>query len=148
MVLCWTCKRFPLLPIFPCPLGRSTHHYGWASGTCTTRSTWLISRGPYPSVWAMLLLYQHPDNKKTAPKVVSSYQQIYAPTGVDQNSRWTLEWPGLGIISDLKTDLATAGHSDSTCLISCEKADISIHSMSPFLTSLLGRTDVRPTIPT
>jgi hypothetical protein len=76
----------------------------------------------------MLALYQHPDNKKTPPKLVSSYQQLYEPTKVDQSSRWTLEWPALGIISDLKTDMNTAGHADSTCLIQCEKADISIQS--------------------
>jgi hypothetical protein len=79
----------------------------------------------------MLALYQHPDNKKTSPKIVSSYQQLYAPTKVDQNSRWTLEWPALGIIADLKTDMDTDAHADSTCLISCEKGDISIESMFP-----------------
>jgi len=106
----------------------------------------LIFRGPYPSVWAMLALYQHPDNKKTPPKLVSSYQQLYEPTKVDQSSRWTLEWPALGIISDLKTDMNTAGHADSTCLIQCEKADISIQSQS--FTPYLSNTYIRPPIQT
>jgi hypothetical protein len=92
----------------------------------------------------MLALYQHPDNKKTPPKLVSSYQQLYEPTKVDQSSRWTLEWPALGIISDLKTDMNTAGHADSTCLIQCEKADISIQSQSS--TPYLPNTYIRPPI--
>lgn len=96
----------------------------------------LIVRGPYPSVWAMLALYQHPDNKATPPKLVSSYQQLYEPTDVDQSSRWTLEWPGLDIIADLKTDMNTAGHADSTCLIQCEKGDISIQSKHSILNKL------------
>jgi hypothetical protein len=78
----------------------------------------------------MLALYHHPDNNKTPPKLVSSYQSLYAPTGVDQSSRWILEWPALGVIADLKTDMDTAGCTDSTCLISCEKGDITIESES------------------
>jgi hypothetical protein len=117
-------RHVSLSPTFPVP--------AWIHGYRDTRMvstrTELIFRGPYPSVWAMLALYQHPDNKKTPPKLVSSYQQLYEPTKVDQSSRWTLEWPALGIISDLKTDMNTAGHADSTCLIQCEKADISIQS--------------------
>lgn len=79
----------------------------------------------------MLLLYQHPDNKKTAPKLVSSYQQIYAPTGVDQSSRWVLEWTGLGgVVANLMTDICTDAYKEATCLIQCEKGDIAIECTS------------------
>lgn len=103
-------------------------------------------RGPYPSVWAMLALYQHPDNNKTAPKLVSSYQHIYPKTGVDQSSRWVLEWPGLdGVVANLMTDIHTAGYAPATALIQCEKADIAIectsHIASPGCTGLTHGSD-------
>lgn len=75
----------------------------------------------------MLALYQHPDNKKTAPKLVSSYQHIYPATKVDQSSRWVLEWPGLGgVVANLMTDIHTDAYQPATALIQCEKADIAI----------------------
>lgn len=75
----------------------------------------------------MLALFHHPDNNLTPPKLVSSYQQIYPLTGVDQSSRWILEWPGLGgVHSSLMTDLATLGYKEGTCIVQCEKADLAI----------------------
>ncbi len=85
------------------------------------------SRGPYPSVWAMLALYLHPDNARTPPQVLTSYQTLYPRSNVDLNSRWLLEFPGLGGVQALlTTDMDTMGCGDMTALISCEHADLAI----------------------
>ena len=82
--------------------------------------------GPYPSVWAMLVMHQHPDNKgRTAPKLVNSHQTIFEKTRVDGNSRWRLDWQGVGQ-ADLACDMTTAGLRDATVIISCEEADVLI----------------------
>lgn len=79
----------------------------------------------------MLLLYQHPDNKRTPPKLVSSYQQLYPLTQVDQSSRWVLEWTGLGgVLGNMMTDINTDAYKEATCLIQCEKGDIAIECLS------------------
>lgn len=85
----------------------------------------LLDMGPYPSVWAMLALHHHPDNKDKDPQVVNSYQQIYERSGVDLLSHWIVEWKGLAQCRCL-TDMTTSGLNDATAVISCEKADLVI----------------------
>lgn len=87
----------------------------------------LLDMGPYPSVWAMLALFQHPDNNRTPPKMLTSYQTLYPRSGVDLNSRWLLEFPGLDNVQALlTTDMDTTGCGDMTALISCQHADLAI----------------------
>lgn len=70
---------------------RSPRHVISLSARLRTELT--IFRGPYPSVWAMLLLHRHPDNKeRKAPKFINSHQSIYQRTKVDQRSRWLVDW--------------------------------------------------------
>jgi hypothetical protein len=83
-------------------------------------------RGPYPSVWAMLLVHRHPDNKATAPKLLMSSQTIYPRSKVDTNSRWLLEWSKLNVPASLLTDMDCAGFKDNTCLVQCEEGDLVI----------------------
>lgn len=82
-------------------------------------------RGPYPSVWAMLILHHHPDNKNRAPpKLLFSHQTLYKErTNVDLNSRWLLEWDGVGQAL-CTTDMAANGNQDATVTITCEEADV------------------------
>jgi hypothetical protein len=84
-------------------------------------------RGPYPSVWAMMTLFHHPDNKQTPPEIVLTHQTVYERSNVDLNSRWLLQFPGLGGVQALlTTDMDTNGCGEMTALISCEKADMAI----------------------
>lgn len=87
----------------------------------TTRS------GPYPSVWAMLTLFQHPDNHRTPPNILFTHQTPYARSGVDLNSRWLLEFPGLGGVQALlTTDMGVTGGGERGAVIVCEEGDIAI----------------------
>ncbi|KAL7422046.1 hypothetical protein Q5752_003819 [Cryptotrichosporon argae] len=85
----------------------------------------LLDMGPYPSVWAMLVLHQHPANTDRAPRVVASHQTLYARSGVDANSRWLVQWDGLAQ-AQLMTDMTTWGAKESTVVVSCEEADLVI----------------------
>lgn len=85
----------------------------------------LLDQGPYPSVWAMLVMHHHPDNKDKDPKVVSSYQKIYERSGVDAASQWIVSWKGFGDAT-LTTDMETTGFDDACVVVSCEQADLAI----------------------
>lgn len=95
-----------------------------------------VHRGPYPSVWAMLAIHHSPLNKDRAPpKVLSTTQTIYKRTGVDANSRWRLEWEGVGQ-ADLTTDLTCSGLKDTTVAVQCEEGDILVECEQLFYTFL------------
>lgn len=85
----------------------------------------LLDMGPYPSVWAMLALHQHPDNKDASPRVVSSYQRIYPRSGVDAMSHWIVDWKDFAQCRCL-TDMTTSGYTDATAVIACEEGDLVI----------------------
>ncbi|EIW65929.1 hypothetical protein TREMEDRAFT_35632 [Tremella mesenterica DSM 1558] len=86
----------------------------------------LLDMGPYPSVWAMLCMQHHPSNQNRPPKLLSSYQTVLKRTGVDLNSRWLLEWEGVGQ-GLLLTEMGVKGFGPMTALIQCEEADLAIH---------------------
>ena len=86
-----------------------------------------MNRGPYPSVWAMMCLHHHPLNKGKAPLFLTSYQTVFKPTGVDQNSRWLLEWENLDTQALLLTDLGTQGFKPATAVLQCEEGDLAVH---------------------
>lgn len=90
----------------------------------------LLDMGPYPSVWAMLLLYQHPDNHCTAPSVVNTYQKRYTKRGcnVDARSRWLLEFPALECEAALMTDMTCDNLAQAAAVLQCEDADLVIES--------------------
>ncbi|GFZ46901.1 hypothetical protein JCM24511_04121 [Saitozyma sp. JCM 24511] len=86
----------------------------------------LLDMGPYPSVWAMLVLHQHPLNKdRKPPKLHFSHQTLYPRSNVDLNSRWLLEWEGVSQAM-LMTDMNTHGPRESTVYISCEEGDLAL----------------------
>lgn len=77
----------------------------------------------------MLVLHRNPDNKGRKPKLLSSYQTVYHRTGVDQNSRWLLEWEGLAQ-AHLTTAFDCDGIQEGTCIIQCEKGNLLIDCKS------------------
>ncbi len=85
----------------------------------------LLDQGPYPSVWAMLALHQHPDNTDADPRVVSSYQKIYKRSGVDAASTWVVSWQDFADAT-LFTDMTASGFDDACAVITCEEADVAI----------------------
>ncbi|TFK74945.1 NAD(P)-binding protein [Pluteus cervinus] len=51
----------------------------------------LLDLGPYPLIWAILALYEHPKNNSTKPQISSS--MLKTPlTGVDSNTSFTLNF--------------------------------------------------------
>lgn len=83
----------------------------------------LLDMGPYPSVWAMLLVHNSPYNTDTAPQVINSHQTVYDRTGVDLTSRWLVQWKGL-CQGTLTTDLAAPGLREATAWVQCEEGDL------------------------
>ncbi|WVO15605.1 hypothetical protein L204_103265 [Cryptococcus depauperatus] len=85
----------------------------------------LLDMGPYPSVWAMLLLYRHPQNTDKSPKVLTSYQTVYERSGVDISSQWLVQFEGLAQ-AQLMTNLDNTGLRKSTTALECEEGDLVI----------------------
>ncbi|WRT66681.1 uncharacterized protein IL334_003641 [Kwoniella shivajii] len=84
----------------------------------------LLDLGPYPLVWALLILHHHPNNvDRSSPKILNSYQTIYGRTGVDSASRMLLEWDGVGQ-ADLRCDLTCHGYMDGVVIVTCEEGDL------------------------
>ncbi|OCF42821.1 hypothetical protein I317_03298 [Kwoniella heveanensis CBS 569] len=86
----------------------------------------LLDMGPYPSVWAMLLVQRNPHNHDQDPQVVFSHQTVYERTQVDLNSRWLVQWKDLcqGL---LLSDLSASGQREATAVLQCEEGDLVIH---------------------
>jgi len=85
----------------------------------------LLDLGPYPALWAMLILHRHPKNKGRLPELVNSYQRVYSRTGVDAASHWIVRWDGLAE-AFLTVDMTMAGTKESCVVVSCEAADVVI----------------------
>lgn len=85
----------------------------------------LLDLGPYPAVWSVLVLHQHPDNKDAEPKVLDSSQRIYARNGVDEQSSWTVRWDGLGE-SRILCDFTAWTPRDCAAVIDCENGQLVI----------------------
>ncbi|WWD00970.1 hypothetical protein V866_007908 [Kwoniella sp. B9012] len=86
----------------------------------------LLDMGPYPSVWAMLLVQRNPHNRDQDPQVLFSHQTLYERTQVDLNSRWLVQWKDLcqGL---LLSDLSASGQREATAVLQCEEGDLVIH---------------------
>ncbi|KAI0821575.1 hypothetical protein BC629DRAFT_1462006 [Irpex lacteus] len=50
----------------------------------------LLDLGPYPMIWAVLALYEHPANKKARPTNITGSILKTPLTGVDSSTSWTL----------------------------------------------------------
>jgi len=72
----------------------------------------------------MLALHRSPANQdRKPPKLVSSHQTVFARTGVDSNSRWRVEWEGVGQ-ADLSCEMETLGLRHGAITIFCEEGDL------------------------
>jgi hypothetical protein len=94
----------------------------------------LITSGPYPSVWAMLVMHHHPDNKGVAPKFVNSTQRVYPRTGVDANSRWRVHWDNVAQ-ADMSAGLDSMALKHVVVAVQCEEGSLTIEC--EFLLALL-----------
>lgn len=52
----------------------------------------LLDLGPYPMIWAVLALYEHPENKKARPTSISGSMVKTPLTGVDRSTSWSLNF--------------------------------------------------------
>ncbi|CCM00539.1 uncharacterized protein FIBRA_02573 [Fibroporia radiculosa] len=52
----------------------------------------LLDLGPYPMIWTVLALYEHPSNKKALPTSVSAAMVKTPLTGVDSSTSWTVNF--------------------------------------------------------
>lgn len=85
----------------------------------------LLDLGPYPSVWSMLVLHQHPDNKDKDPKIIDWSQRIYKRNGVDELSAFTVRWEGLAE-SRMLNDFTAWTPRDNACVVDFDKAQLVI----------------------
>jgi predicted dehydrogenase len=93
----------------------------------------LLDMGPYPAAWAMLLLHHNPLNTSgNLPKLVFSHQTKYERSGVDANSRWLLEWEGVGQAMCM-TDMTAHGAHVGCVVVTCERGDLSVEGESYWL---------------
>jgi predicted dehydrogenase len=84
----------------------------------------LLDLGPYPAVWAMMLLHHHPDSTRQ-PKMLFHHQTVYERSGVDANSRWLIEWEGVGQALCV-TDMTAFGIHLGCVVVTCDKGDLVI----------------------
>ncbi|PCH44242.1 NAD(P)-binding protein [Wolfiporia cocos MD-104 SS10] len=52
----------------------------------------LLDLGPYPMIWTVLALYEHPSNKKALPTSISASIVKSPITGVDSSTSWTVNF--------------------------------------------------------
>ncbi|KAH8104136.1 NAD(P)-binding protein [Cristinia sonorae] len=52
----------------------------------------LLDLGPYPMIWAVVALYEHPSNKKAYPTKITGSILKTPLTGVDSSTTWTLNF--------------------------------------------------------
>ncbi|KAH9066677.1 NAD(P)-binding protein [Lactarius vividus] len=76
----------------------------------------ILDLGPYPLVWAIIALYEHPANRSLKPTVSSS--MIKTPlTGVDRSTCFTLNFPELAAQAQLSSISATLRFRNGNILI-------------------------------
>ncbi|OCB85415.1 NAD-binding protein [Sanghuangporus baumii] len=87
----------------------------------------LLDLGPYPLFWALLLLYNHPENKQTPPEKIQASMRKYERTGVDLHTSWTLDFPRIGKVGAraiLSTSIGVNGCRDAVTRIQGTKGEI------------------------
>jgi len=52
----------------------------------------LLDLGPYPMLWAIVALYEHPSNKKALPTSISASMVKTPITGVDSSTSWIMNF--------------------------------------------------------
>ncbi|KAI5118028.1 hypothetical protein M0805_004893 [Coniferiporia weirii] len=101
----------------------------------------LLDLGPYPLVWALLLLYRHPQNQRTAPEQIRASMTKYTKTNVDLYTDWTLDFPriGSGARASLSTSICVNGPKDVVTRVQGTKGEIIL----PWATARPDRFTIR-----
>ncbi|PAV20366.1 dimeric dihydrodiol dehydrogenase [Pyrrhoderma noxium] len=102
----------------------------------------LLDLGPYPLVWALLILYNHPQNNRTAPSAIKASMQKYEKTGVDLHTNWTLDFPFVGSVgarASLSTSIGVNSPRDVVVRIQGTKGEV----LLPWATARPDRFTIR-----
>jgi len=84
----------------------------------------LLDLGPYPMVWTMLLVHEHPSNNpRKHPSTIKGHMKLYPKTGVDETSTWILEWDGVGE-AICTASMTIQGSKEHSVIIQMETADV------------------------
>jgi dihydrodiol dehydrogenase / D-xylose 1-dehydrogenase (NADP) len=79
----------------------------------------LLDLGFYPITWANLILHNHPDNRRSTPKITASI--VKTSRGVDEFTSIMLYYEKLGAVAHLTTSLAARTTSPYGVLIQGDK---------------------------
>jgi len=69
----------------------------------------LLDLGPYPTIWAMMCLYEHPRNKLSYPDHIAGAMLKTPLTGVDASTTWSLTFSTLQAQASLSTSITAPG---------------------------------------
>ncbi|KAJ7576891.1 hypothetical protein C8J56DRAFT_971858 [Mycena floridula] len=85
----------------------------------------LLDLGPYPLVWALMALYEHPDNHRSKPSSISGSMLMTPLTNVDCNTSFTLVFDKLAAQAVLGCSINVSS-GDPGATIRFEKGAIKI----------------------
>lgn len=83
----------------------------------------LLDLGPYPMIWAIAALYEHPSNERTSPSHVSGSILKTPLTGVDEHTSFTLTFDKLAAQAILSCGI-TVSTPNPALVIRCRKGNI------------------------
>ncbi|KAG9126278.1 hypothetical protein FRC07_004130 [Ceratobasidium sp. 392] len=83
----------------------------------------LLDLGPYPFVWAAMVLYEHPLNKREAPSSVTGSMLKTKLTGVDSSTTFVLNFDKIEAQAILSCSI-TISTPDPALVIRCRKGNI------------------------
>ncbi|KAJ6624934.1 hypothetical protein B0H10DRAFT_2004896 [Mycena sp. CBHHK59/15] len=85
----------------------------------------ILDLGPYPLVWAIMTLYEHPLNDQTPPSTISGTMLKTPLTGVDSNTSFTLSFSKIAAQAILSCSINLNASSPGVT-IRCEKGTIRV----------------------
>ncbi|KAH8832257.1 hypothetical protein DL96DRAFT_1581480 [Flagelloscypha sp. PMI_526] len=85
----------------------------------------LLDLGPYPLIWALLFLYEHPANKSAPPSQIAGTMVLTPDTGVDITTSWSITFPAIPAQAQLSTSMNLNRH-EAGVVVRFEKAVINI----------------------
>ncbi|WVQ74807.1 hypothetical protein IAR50_004413 [Cryptococcus sp. DSM 104548] len=89
----------------------------------------LLDIGVYPLVWAMMMLYRHPDNDRTPPEKVGSTMMLHK-TGVDIATSFTLTFPKITSIAYCSTNLLSQSQNERNTRIVGSTGEIIVQGIT------------------
>lgn len=105
----------------------------------------LLDLGVYPINWSLILCYNHPDNKKTAPASVSASALMDKISGVDEQTHVTMMWPRINVISTAKAYITADTSTDCRVRITGTLGEIVVPDVTEnpwrYIVRLLGQPE-------